>query len=439
MQKKVTEKLSALSLLTFVFLTPFFPLSAEDATTNDFYLKDGDRVVFYGDSITNQRRYSLFVETYIVTRFPHLNITFFHSGWGGDSVRGGSSGGNIDQRLERDVFPYNPTVMTVMLGMNDGRYKPFDPIRQKAYKDGLTYIVEKTQTELPDLRLTLIQPSPYDDFTYAPKFEGGYNSTLLNFSKAVAEISEIHQTQLVDFNTPMVKLLNKAKEMDPSMAQKIIPDRIHPSRSGALVMTAELLKAWKAPATVTSVTIDMTTQSVNQSENTTISELQISPANNTIQWTQLDAALPMPINMKEMEAELVLKSSNIISMLNQQPLQITGLKTGQYELKIDGKHIEHFTAQELSKGVNLALLRTPMLKQAEQVHELSWDHSSLRQIRRSSYQTPFMKADESLTKLLPPILHHLAEAEVGAVNLQRALAQPLPHDYTIQPFESTKN
>jgi hypothetical protein len=38
----------------------------------NFYLKDGDRVVFYGDSISEQRLYPTFAETYVVTRFPQL-------------------------------------------------------------------------------------------------------------------------------------------------------------------------------------------------------------------------------------------------------------------------------------------------------------------------------------------------------------------------------
>src|SRR2546425_9427592 len=95
--------------------------AAQDA----FALREGDRVVFYGDSITDQRRYTSFVETYVVTRFPKLNVTFVHSGWGGDRVSGGG-GGPIDVRLWRDVLPYKPTVMTVMLGMNDGRYRAYD-------------------------------------------------------------------------------------------------------------------------------------------------------------------------------------------------------------------------------------------------------------------------------------------------------------------------
>jgi lysophospholipase L1-like esterase len=100
-----------------------FSALAATALAQPFALRDGDRVVFYGDSITDQRLYTTFAETYVVTRFPKLDVTFVHSGWGGDRVTGGG-GGPIDVRLWRDVLAYNPTVMTIMLGMNDGATKP---------------------------------------------------------------------------------------------------------------------------------------------------------------------------------------------------------------------------------------------------------------------------------------------------------------------------
>ena len=44
------------------------PVLAQNAT--DFALKDGDRVVFYGDSITEQRLYTTYVEHYVLTHYP---------------------------------------------------------------------------------------------------------------------------------------------------------------------------------------------------------------------------------------------------------------------------------------------------------------------------------------------------------------------------------
>ena len=106
-------------------LFSFLLLATAAWAQGDFYLKEGDRVVFYGDSITDQRLYTTFTESFVITRFPRMKVSFVHSGWGGDRVTGGA-GGPIEVRLQRDVIAYKPTVLTMMLGMNDGRYREFD-------------------------------------------------------------------------------------------------------------------------------------------------------------------------------------------------------------------------------------------------------------------------------------------------------------------------
>ncbi|MGC9217561.1 hypothetical protein, partial [Acidithiobacillus sp.] len=50
------------------------------AAKRKFFLKSGDRVCFYGDSITEQRFYPTDVETYVLTRFPKLRVRFIDSG-----------------------------------------------------------------------------------------------------------------------------------------------------------------------------------------------------------------------------------------------------------------------------------------------------------------------------------------------------------------------
>src|SRR5437016_13628366 len=97
------------------------------AQSNDFALKPGDRVVFFGDSITEQRLYTSYVQQFVISRYPDLNITFINSGWTGDTVNGNPcvpcAGVGALARIERDVVAYKPTVVTLLFGMNDGLYK----------------------------------------------------------------------------------------------------------------------------------------------------------------------------------------------------------------------------------------------------------------------------------------------------------------------------
>src|SRR5438105_4846242 len=120
-----------------------------------FALHDGDRVVFYGDSITDQRLYTTFVEDYVVTRFPRMKVSFVHSGWGGDRVTGGG-GGPIDVRLRRDVIAYKPSVMTIMLGMNDASYRAYDAQIFNTYAEGYHHILSAVKSALPGVRITVI-------------------------------------------------------------------------------------------------------------------------------------------------------------------------------------------------------------------------------------------------------------------------------------------
>jgi lysophospholipase L1-like esterase len=160
----------------------------------EFYVHDGDTVVFYGDSITNQRLYTVFTEAYVLTRFPRLHAKFVHSGWSGDRVSGGAMG-PIDLRLDRDVFAHGATVITIMLGMNDGEYQPFDAGIFDKFTSGYRHILETIKSRAPQARVTLLEPSPYDDFTRAPEFAEGYNSVLVRYGKFVLRTGFIHRRE----------------------------------------------------------------------------------------------------------------------------------------------------------------------------------------------------------------------------------------------------
>src|SRR3954466_12126368 len=54
-------------------------------SAGDFQIRDGDRVVFLGDSITEQRLYTTYIEAYALTRHPGWKLWFRNVGWGGDT------------------------------------------------------------------------------------------------------------------------------------------------------------------------------------------------------------------------------------------------------------------------------------------------------------------------------------------------------------------
>ena len=186
---------------------------ADPAAPAGFFLHDGDRVVMYGDSITDQKLYTVDTETYVTTRFPKLKVDWTAAGWGGDRISGGG-GGPIDVRLDRDVLAYKPTVMTIMLGMNDGSYQAFNQGIYDTFTKGYQHIIDRVTAGSPGVRYTLIQPSPFDDVTRAPNFTDGYNSVLIKYGQFLTTLN-LPGTPPSDFNTPMVAMLAKANATGP--------------------------------------------------------------------------------------------------------------------------------------------------------------------------------------------------------------------------------
>jgi len=252
------------------------PLNAQEAAKNKdmFALRDGDVVVFYGDSITEQRLYTADIENFLLTQYPGRKVEFINSGVGGDKVSGGWAG-PVDMRLARDVVAYKPTVITIMLGMNDGYYRPWNDGIFSTYADGCRHIVEQIQKELPQARITLLKPSPHDDVTRAPEFTPGYNTTLIRFGDFVAKLAEEKHTQVADLNQPVVEALTAAKAEDDPLSIALIHDRVHPGAGIHWVMAGSVLKAWRADplVTISIIHVYKASASVDASANTTITQL----------------------------------------------------------------------------------------------------------------------------------------------------------------------
>jgi lysophospholipase L1-like esterase len=398
-----------------------------------FYLHDGDRVVFYGDSITDQRLYTLYTELYALTRYPSLNVSFVHSGWGGDRVTGGG-GGSVDLRLKRDVVAYQPTVVTIMLGMNDGGYTKHKAENDEAFKAGFQHIVESLKQQIPALRITAIKPSPFDDvtrpFTVSPD---GYNAILVSYGAWIDTYAKEAKIDVADLNSGVVQVVRNADLADRSNAGKIIPDRVHPGSAGHLIMAEQLLKSWNARAVVSAVTIDAgagAAPRVTREEYAHIADLA---AEGGLHWTETEQSLPLPLApMAEADdtgvIALALKSSDIWTALNDEALRVTGLASGHYILRIDGMGAGEFSNTALQEGINLAMYHTPMTEQSMQVLKLTNVHTQIHNLRWRNVQVPMQETPQAT---IENALAALDKAETEIVQLQREAAKPKAHQFEL--------
>jgi len=327
-----------LTLLSALLLAP---LVSARAAPGAFFLRDGDTVVFYGDSITEQQHYGRDIETYVLTRYPNSHVKFINSGWTSDVVSGGK-GGPAETRIRRDVLPYHPTVVTILLGMNDGEYTHFKQSNYDSYSAGLTALVDRLTKELPGVRLTLLSPTFYDEGAPGSRHFHGYNDVLLKFRDFVKTLGGRRDILAVDLNAPLAEATRRGRARDPRFT--LVPDGIHPNEAGQAIMAAAILKAWRASAEPTEVTLDPSSP---------------TPATTPLPWPLPDKATPS------------FAVSPLPGALDFFRLRAADLKPGAYDLLVDGKPVKTVTRQELQAGVDLTRLPAlPQNKQAARVRDL---------------------------------------------------------------------
>ena len=390
---------AAFSALLFALLLP-----AHADGPGSFFLRDGDTVVFYGDSITEQQNYGRDIETYVLTRYPDLHIKFINSGWTSDLVSGGK-GGSVETRVKRDVLPYHPTVVTILLGMNDGEYTHFKQSNYDAYTDGLTLLVDRLTRELPGVRLTLLTPTFYDEGAPGSRHIHGYNDVLLKFRDFVKTLGGKRDILAVDLNAPLAEATRRGRALDPRFT--LIADGVHPNEAGQAIMAAAILKAWHAKAAPTEVLLD--------------------PAAPT----PVTDALPWPLPEKAAPAFAV---SPLPGMFDAFRARASGLTSDQYDLLVDGRPVKTVTRRELAAGLDLTRLPgLPQSKQAAQVRDLVQSRlDAWRYLWNTGPNAIAHKGDApSSTEVaaLTAIDHWLDDRRDRAHDA----AQPQPHTFSLRP------
>ena len=392
----------------------------------EFFFHDGDRpVVFLGDSITAQQKYTTYLETFVLSRYPHWNITFRNLGLGGDTMwlrnRGGVAAG-----LQRDVLPLHPQSITIGFGMNDAVFgDPYYPI----YVHWATNMVQQLQAA--GVRVALLTSSPREGYETNQPAGSTDNRMLWKYALGLQQVAKQERVPWVDQYTPFVSLIENGRQAGVLSAtnseQRLIPGGIHPNWAGHLVMAATILKGLSASAIVSRAEIDAQAAKVLAAEGC---QVELLPAaGGTLVFRRTDQSLPWFIPV---DGRLALQLPGFAPLedLSRYVLRVTNLTAPRYKLTIDDVVAGTFPNATLAAGVNLSLQAGPITAQAEQLFNSvlkkndlfsqRWWHQLNDKATENQRQTELSRLDAEI-----------ARAEQGIHELR----QPVPHLFKLIPVE----
>ncbi len=375
--------------------------------SNAGLVSPGDRVVFLGDSITEQRMHTRYVMNYFALRYPGYSITFRNAGWTGDSA------GNGLARLERDVLSLKPDVVTICFGMNDGGVKPIEEATRRRFLDSMSPLVARLKEA--GVRVALLTPGIVDPDQNCPwqphERIASYNPTLRVLADDVLALARRERIPAFDLHALMMDVQTRAKAADPAFT--MIPDAVHPSAPGQAVMAYAMLKALGCDDQASSLSIDAATGKVLSADRCRVSGLKVT--SGSVRFIRADSALPVVFDEA---AEQIFSLLPFTRDFNQYTLRVTGLAAGEWALRVQGEQVGSFAAAQLAEGVQLAESSGPWRKLGERVNALSKQQEDLyfTRWRRVSLLDLPSQARPELNQLLRKMDRLVDQAEQERLN-----------------------
>lgn len=310
-------------------------------------LEAGDTVAICGDSITEQKEYSVFIEDYLLMCQPAPDLKAHQFGWGGEKADG------LLNRMGTDVLPFQPTVATTCYGMNDGGYAAIDPARQEAYRKNTEAIIKAFRDG--GVRFIVIgSPGLVDTYAF-DRIPGriysatNYNRTLADLARIAREVAIEQGVTYADIYTPMAAVMKAAKAKYGPAYDLAGPDGIHPEANGHLVMAYAFLKALGCSGDIGTITWDARTGRATATAGHHI--LSVHDGNIAIQSSRYPFCFygnPADPNSTRGVLEFLPFNDD----LNRFRLVVTNCVAGRFKVTW-GKESKVFSAAELDRGINL--------------------------------------------------------------------------------------
>ncbi len=361
----------------------FWLLFLVTASSGDWFdPEEGDLVLWAGDSITHQCGYTQYLENFLYTRFYDKKLRFANAGIKGDDAK------DLLDRFDVDVAWRKAQWATLLLGMNDGRYMPFDKENFAQYQGGVAQAVERFASL--GTRVALLSPTMFDYKQYArrlgdPEFRfarlnaySGYNEKLVHYGDWLEDLATEQGLVFIDIGRTMLNETARRRQSNPLFA--FSPDSIHPDPSGMAWIAVDMAQSFAgARKRVNHALVDLQDSGSLESDGAVrldrIGEdgliATITP--KFLPWVLIATGSigPEPWLYVDDPSEGFLDALKQMP-INEDSLVVRGLPSGRFQVKMNGVIVLTASDRELEQGVSLeSRINAPGYRQSLRLAELN--------------------------------------------------------------------
>ena len=376
-----------------------------DRVTARPVVERGDLVAIVGDSITEQKLYSRYIEDYLIACVPHLDLRVVQLGWSGERAPGFAS------RLENDLSPLRADVVTTCYGMNDGLYRPYEPSIGDTYRQAMEDIVYRLKQQ--GAVVVVGSPGAVDTHTFnraARVKPDVYNQNLARLRDIARDTALRHGMPFANVHDPMVVAQMKAKPALGDEYHVCGADGFHPAPNGHLVMAYAFLKAMGFDGEIGTITVDMK-GSASASEGHSI--VATSAGKVEVESSRY----PFCFHGDERSPDgtrSILPHVPFNRDLNRLMLRVVNLETERARVAW-GAEARSYSKKELEAGINLAadFIDNPFREAFQRIDELVAE--------KQRYETPMVKEVITRFRTVRDLLGDSVDAEAAMETLRRKL------------------
>ena len=206
-------------------------------------------ILFTGDSITDGNRYkkkeqewdlnhqmghsyAYIINGLLGSRYPEKNFRFKNKGVSGNRII------DLYARIDTDLLPIKPDVLSVLVGVNDGPIDKnnYKPTSQKKYEALYRLFLDEVTEALPDTKLILMEPFVCNAGRMKQEYPV-WRECVSGYAKTVKRLSEEYKAVFV----PLQEEFDKRCEQ--TEAEYWSWDGVHPTENGHGLIAGEWIKA----------------------------------------------------------------------------------------------------------------------------------------------------------------------------------------------------